>query len=153
MHCEKTGSWPSASLAVLSPLGDIFISLGINKSAPCFCLQPEDLVIPHIGPEFIAALRDNTAPERSNTVDGGSVMKQEVAKTARSFIALFVSKLRAIKAKKTLRLQPPSMHPLAPSHCSVQRKDALRLDKIIAVIDAEEITSFQLPLRGRGSPK
>ena len=153
VHCERTGSWPSASLAVLSPLGDIFIPLGIKKSAPCFCLQPEDLVIPHIGPEFIAALRDKTAPERSNTVIGVSLMKHEVAKTARSFIALFVSKLRAIKGKKTLRSQRPSMHPRPLAICSVQRKDALRLDKIIAVIDAEEITSFQLPLRGRGSPK
>jgi len=110
-------------------------------------------VIPHIGPEFIAALRDTTTPERSNTVVGGSVMKHDVAKTAHSVIALFVNKLRAIKAKKTLRSQPPSMHPLASSHCSMQRKDALRLEKIIAVIDSEEITSFQLPLRGRGSPK
>jgi hypothetical protein len=140
-------------LRFCSPLGNIFFPLGIKKSALCFCHQPEDLVIPHIGPEFIAALRDRTTPEPNNTVVGGSVMKHDVAKTTRSLIALFASKLRALKAKKTLRSQPPSMHPPAPSHCSAQRKDPLQLDKIIAVIDAEEITPFQLPLGGEGSPK
>ena len=110
-------------------------------------------MIPYIGPEFIAALRDNTTPERSNTVIGGSLMKHEVAKTARSFIALFVSKLRAIKREKDTPLAASVHAPSALAICSVQRKDALRLDKIFAVIDAEEITSFQLPLRGRSSPK
>jgi hypothetical protein len=45
-------------------------------------------VIPHIGPEFIAALRDKATPERNNTVVGSSVMKHDVAKTTRSLIAL-----------------------------------------------------------------
>jgi hypothetical protein len=102
-------------------------------------------VIPHIGPEFIAALRDRTTPEGNNTVVGASVMKHDVAKTTRSLIAFFANKLRALKAKKTLRSQPPSMHPSAFSHCSVRRKGPLQLDKIVAVIDDEEITLFQKP--------
>jgi hypothetical protein len=65
-------------------------------------------VIPHIGPEFIAALRDRTTPERNNPVVVGSVMKHDVAKTTRSLIALFANKLRALKAKKTLRSRPRS---------------------------------------------
>ena len=57
MHCERTGSGPSASLAVLSRWG--LLSSSRNKQiGAVFCHQPEDLVIPHIGPEFIAALRD-----------------------------------------------------------------------------------------------
>jgi hypothetical protein len=62
-------------------------------------------VIPHIGPEFIAALRDKSTPERSNAVIGGSLIKHDVAKTTRSLIALLVSKLRTIKTTKTLRSQ------------------------------------------------
>jgi hypothetical protein len=104
MHCERTGSAPSGSLAVLSRWG--LLSSSRNKQiGAVFCHQPEDLVIPHIGPEFIAALRDKSTPERSNTVIGGSLIKHDVAKTTRSLIALLVSKLRTIKAKKTLRSQ------------------------------------------------
>jgi hypothetical protein len=59
------------------PAAGFFLPPGINKSAPCFSHQSEDLVIPHIGPEFIAALRDKSTPERSNAVIGGSLIKHD----------------------------------------------------------------------------
>jgi hypothetical protein len=53
---------------------NIFIPLGINKLAPCLCQQPEDLVIPYIGPGFIAALRNRAHFGRKKVVVGGSLV-------------------------------------------------------------------------------
>jgi len=110
-------------------------------------------VIPDIGPEFIAALRDKAPVGRNKTVIGGSPMDHPAAKTARSLVALLVSKLRAIKAKKTFHLQPPSIHAAVPSHCPAQHKDTLHLDKIILVLDAGEIVRVHLPPGGEGPHK
>jgi hypothetical protein len=126
--------------------------MGINKSAPCFCQQLEDLVIPHIGPEFIAALR-NKAAGRDKAVLGVSLMKPGAAKTARSLMARFVSRFGGFKAKKTGDSQPPSTQVPAPSHCSQPVKDTLHLDRIVVVIDAEEMIHLYLPLGGEGSTK
>lgn len=60
-------------------------------------------MIPYIGPEFIAALRDKAALGRSKTVIGGSLMDQAAAKTTRALVALFIRKLRAITAKTEAR--------------------------------------------------
>jgi hypothetical protein len=65
-------------------------------------------VIPYIGPEIIAVLRDKGTFERNEPFTGGCLTKPAAAKAARWFIARFVSKFFAIKAKRTLYSQPPS---------------------------------------------
>jgi hypothetical protein len=85
-----------------------FISLGIGNRPPCLCHQPEDLVIPYIGPEIIAVLLNKRTLERNEPFISGCLMKQAAAKAARWFIARCVSKFFAIKAKRTLYSQPPS---------------------------------------------
>jgi hypothetical protein len=99
-------------------------------------------VIPYISPEFIAALHNKPTGERNNSVIGASLMKHDVAKAICLLIAPLVSKWRASKGKKTFRSQPPSTHTSTLVHCSAQRKNALHLDKIVAVIDAEEISGL-----------
>jgi hypothetical protein len=110
-------------------------------------------VIPYIGPAFIAALCNKTAAGRDKSILGVSLMKPGASKTARSLMARFVSRFRGFKAKKTGDSQPPSTHVPAPSQCSEQDKDTLHLDRIVVVIDAEEMIRLYLPLGGEGSTK
>jgi hypothetical protein len=65
-------------------------------------------------------------------------MKPGAVKTARSLMARFVSRFWGFKAMKT-GSQPPSTHVPAPSQCSEQDKDTLHLDRIVVVIDPEEV--------------
>ena len=107
-------------------------------------------MIPYIGPEFIAALRKKTAAGRDQAVLGVSLTKPGAAKAARSLMARFVTRFLGLKAKKPGNLQSPSTHVPAPSHCSQPDKNALHLDKIAVVIDAEKMICLYLPLEGEG---
>jgi hypothetical protein len=124
----------------------------MNNPAPCLCHHREDLVIPYIGPEIIAALCNKAIPARNEPVIGGS-LTNHIAKTARSLIARFVSGLQATKGNKTVDSQPPSTHAPAATYSSSQHKDTLHVHRIVVVIDPEETIRLHLALGGEGPTK
>lgn len=66
-------------------------------------------MIPYIGPEMFAILLNKRTLERNELFISGCLLMQAAAKAARCFIARFVSKFFAIKAKRALYSQPPSI--------------------------------------------